>query len=205
MLAIAAMIVVSLVPLARSQASHYAFPAAGLFGLAWARATSLGAVPRSGRIPVALATLVILAGASVVAFARPDVARRFAGVSSFAVDERIRADLTARDPNGSGLLALARSGYLLHVSGRSPVPVVLINTSAQTARKLSDDPGQVLRALDDPGVSIVAWDPESWKPDHPSMRGVIDDTRLATLNSRLQREFERFEPEQGIVMWQRRR
>jgi hypothetical protein len=199
---IALMSLFALVPMLKSQASHYAFPAAGCIALAMARGLAL--VPLGAQAGRLVAGVGVFAAVAMLAagMARPDAVRRLYEWQSFEPDRQLVRALDDLDPSGGPLLALDRTGYLLQVSGRSPRPHALVNTHAQPARLFREQPALLLIAISDPAVRVLAWNPESWQPDHASFalpsggdafRGIVE------------RNFERVESGlPGVVLWRRR-
>jgi hypothetical protein len=149
-----------LLPLLRSQASHFAFPGTALLLLfavvvmqAW-RETN----PRvSGMLPALLAATACLVSAVVY---QPEGIHRLLGMRSYAQVDRLGEAAAALVPAGSRAIFFGEGLPLYWASGRYPTWPML-HTDVQAAHLVANDGHQLLAALDDPRLVLVEFNPRA--------------------------------------------
>jgi hypothetical protein len=195
----------SLAALLKTQASHYAFPAAvclltfaAIVFAAWSHPIHAGP-----RFVGALAIVVVLIVLSGLAY-RPAALVRLTRLQSFE-DEAAAAVIAANSPRDGTAIFLDRSTWLYWLTGRAPAwPVV--NTDVQTTYLVGRDPAPMLAALDDPRLQLVVYDPSTSPFEDPHfLDGPAQRHLLSALTCRLAQQFDRHDAvAPSLVAWTRR-
>jgi hypothetical protein len=185
---------VALIPLWKTQASHYAFPgAAFLLILSTVIFTRIGA-PRSLSMRglgyrwgiAALATMV----ASGVAY-RPDAVHRLASVNAFAEETAIRSAIERTVPAGEPAIFLSGGTRFYWLGDRLP-NWELLNTEVQSSYQFRTHGDELLSAFDDPRLTVVEFDPERVRFDDAGLAESEEGRRLVrAVTCRLQAHFDR--------------
>lgn len=190
--------------LAKSQASHYAFPALVFLPIALALVSPslLAHVPRWS---LGAASMLAAALLSVAVWQRPDVLQRV-----FArPDESLERDLSgffARDRlAGRGLLALQGTSRTAWATGLRPI-LPTVATDVQVGLLLREHPAFLIQLVDANPTALIEIDPDALRTDAPAL---IDDPRVraqfVALAARVQLEFERVpDVPGGLIVWRRR-
>ena len=193
-----------LVPLLKTQASHYAFPGAAFLLIFVGVAFDL-VVPRVNRktfVSIAVPVIAVITVSGVMY--RPDAISRLFRVTRF--DDATSAQrIDALASPAEGVIFVTGSTRLYWATGRYPAWPVL-NTDVQTTYLIRTQPDRLMRALDDPAVRLVEFDPEAPGFDDahllqtPAARSFI-----AAFNCRLRGSFTRHnDAASGLVLWLRK-
>jgi hypothetical protein len=203
---LAAMGLAGLFPLWKTQASHYAFPGAGLLLVCAAIVFDRASVrhpQRGSRRPLLLAALLVLVVVSGVLY-RPSAVRRLAWPQPWPDERRLASVVQSRAPEGQAVLSLGEGARLYWLARRYPNwPVV--NTQVQTTRLIAERGGVLLAALDDPRLALVEFDPGQLEFDDPALfetpgaRAFVADV-AARLAARFERRTDLLP---GRVLWVR--
>jgi hypothetical protein len=195
----------ALLPLLKSQSSHFAFPGAAFLLLFAAVVFELWAAQHARvgerlRKPV-IAGLVLVCLLSA-AFYWPSAIKRPFGMASYAHEEAQRASLEKLIPPDRRAIFFTRGLRFYWLSGRHPNWPIL-HTDIQATHLLSRRSEDMLNALDDPQLVLVEFDPR-WTAygdrrffEHPNGRRFLDE-----MHTRLQRRFRRDDNVMApLVMW----
>jgi len=164
--------VVGLIPLWKTQASHYAFPgAACLLILSVVILSRIGA-PRSMSTPalgyrwgIAALIAMVVSGAAY----RPDAVRRLVSVNAFREEAAIRSAIAQLVPAGQPAIFLGGGTRFYWLGDRLP-NWPLLNTEVQSSYQFRTSANELMAALDDPALKVVEFDPDAPR---------FDDVRLA--------------------------
>lgn len=155
------MLLISLFPLLKTQASHYAIPSAVFIsiGLAALLKDSIQrtAVITSKKLIFPSLLIIILAVAGIYLY-RPDAMKRMIEVKDYSHEKSFANWLNTLVPaNKKGLFLNRNSMYLYLISGSTPA-VPFVNTEMQTTDYLSKNPEALSNALDNPTLRVVIID-----------------------------------------------
>jgi hypothetical protein len=154
---------ISLVPLLKTQASHYAFPGSALLlcysavvFAEWGRARGLA------RRPVIAAVAAMGLACTVVTgvLYRPGSLSRLTTVQHFSEEPQIKAALGQLVPADKRAIFFTRGTALYWVADRYP-PWPVLNNDVQTTYMVSRYGSSMLKALDDPALALVEFDPKA--------------------------------------------
>lgn len=164
---------VSLAPLVKTQASHYAFPGAALLlcysavVLAeWGRAHGFARPSIVAAVGVAGAACLL----SAAVLYRPGTLTRFLTVQRYSDEPGLTAALGRLIPPDKRAIFFTRGTALYWIADRYP-PWPVLNNDVQTTYAVSRRGAQMLKALEDPALALVEFDPRAV---------LIGDERLAT-------------------------
>lgn len=201
--------ITALLPLLKTQASHYAFPGAAFLLLCcvivWHRLAEKDAIAARapGRVRLAAAGLALLCVVSGVLY-RPSAAARLWTVRSFA-EERTVADAINRLADGDERVIFLTSGTRLYWLSRRLPNWPVVNTDVQTTYLVQRGAGALLQALDDSRLVLVEYDPgapldDTRFRDTPDARAFLD-----SFAERLDRSFDRrADILPPLVLWTRK-
>lgn len=182
---------VALLPLWKTQASHYAFPGAALLLIASAVTVDRW-LARGAAVPVILwsAAVLLLGLASGLAY-RPAAAQRFMQVRSWEEERALASAVQALVGPDEFVLSLGEGARLYWLARRYP-NWPLVNTEVQTTDLVARDGASLLEAFDDPQLALVEFDPARPRFDDPRF---LRDGRAAAfvraIESRLSAGFKR--------------
>jgi hypothetical protein len=203
---LAAMGLAGLFPLWKTQASHYAFPGAGLLlvcaAIVFDRASGLRPRWRS-QGPQLLAAMLALVVVSGVLY-RPAAVQRLAWPRSWPDERQLASVVQSRVPDGQAVLSLGEGARLYWLAHRYPNwPVV--NTQVQATRLIGERGAILLAALDDPRLALVEFDPGRLVFDDPALFETPGARAfVAGVAARLAARFERrTDLLPGRVLWVR--
>lgn len=155
------MLLVSLFPLFKTQASHYALPSAVFIAIALAAllkdSLRTNATLISKKVFLLLFSAFLLAVGGIYLY-RPDAMRRMIEVKDYSHEKSFASWLNALVPvDKKGLFLNRNSMYLYLISGKTPA-VPFVNTEMQTTDYLSKNPETLNKALDNPTLRVVIID-----------------------------------------------
>lgn len=188
-----------LLPLLKSQASHFAFPGAAFLLLyaavvadAWVVGHSTFSHRRLKPVAIGLAAVCLLSGAIY----QPAAISRLLELRSYAQEDDLRAALQKLIPPDRRAIFFGQGLPLYWLSNRHPNWPVL-HTDVQATYLLSRQATEMLSALDDPQLVLVEFDPRQTSYgdnrffERPDGRAFLDQ-----MHTRLQRGFRR---DDGVV------
>lgn len=152
--------------LLKNQASHYFFPAATFLAIIIARVlvTQVQSYTyQMRRRFLAVSVGACLALAMSIVIYKPSALTRLATIKTYATENSQAVILKNLVPQNNSLLALTggETGYSYYLlSGRYP-NVPFINTGAQAATYLKNNPQVLVNALDDQNLAVIIYNDES--------------------------------------------
>ncbi len=199
----------SLVSLLKTQSSHYVFPGAAFLSILMGRIfalhlSQLKSVSRTHLLAVAAGMTAVIAASAYLY--RPNVYTRLFSVKDYGQEIALKRELQSRVPRGKHILGLGSPAFLYWISGRYPnIPVV--NTAEQTTWWLRRNPSALERALDDPHLALVEWNPAAVLLDDPdALRFPQIREALDSAGRRIQREYvpTSVASDCGYALWARK-
>ena len=168
---LACMGLVSLLPLLKTQASHYAFPGGAL--LLCFSAVAIDQWMRSVHMTRGFRVLLAATGlASVVLVGliyRPEALAAITRTQNYDQEQSLKTAIGQLVPPDRRAIFLTRGTSLYWVTERYP-PWPILNMDVQTTYTIGRQGGDLLKALDDPRLALVEFDPKAV---------VIGDAQLA--------------------------
>lgn len=198
---------VSLLPLIKSQASHFAFPGAAFLLLysvvAFDVLAKSSAVARR-RLNPGLAGGAVLALVLSGLIYQPETVRRLTGMRSYADEVQLGATVAALVPPGRHAIFFGDGLTFYWLSGRYPNWPIL-HTDVQATYLMSKKPESLLSALEDPNLALVEFDPcQREFGDGRFFAAPAGQSFLEALHARLRAGFQRDDDTlQPRVLWTR--
>ena len=190
--------------LAKSQASHYAFPALVFLPivLALVSPSLLAHLPRWS---LGAASILATALLSLAVWQRPDVLQRVFARPDYSLERDLSSFFAQDRLAGRGLLALQGTSRTAWATGLRPL-LPTVSTDVQVGLLLRERPSFLMQLVDANPTALIELDPDELRTDAP---GLIDDPRVreqyVALAARVQLEFERVpDVPGGLIVWRRR-
>ena len=198
----------AVVPLLKTQSSHYAFPGTA-FLLIYAAVVFERWIDarRAWRLRSSVAVVAIVAAAIVISgvLYRPSALRRFFDVRSYSEEQALCDSLQALVKPDEHFISFSQGTRLYWLSRRYP-NWPLLNTDVQSSYYIERHSDELWRALDDSRLTLIEFDPASTTfddarfLDHAANRSFV-----ATLTCRLEAGFSRRDDlAPPLVLWTRR-
>lgn len=166
----------ALLALFKNQASHYVFPAAGFLAIFMGIVISaaFSASPFMKRSAASFLVLAALAVPASVALYRPSALKRFIKIADYSAESE--AGMRIREIVGENDRALFFSHPVLYWASHRYPNIPYINFHVHFSQGLRSDPDMLRRALEDPALVLVEFD-----PGYPQIRDprFLDDPQLA--------------------------
>lgn len=187
------MLLVSLFPLFKTQASHYAIPSAVFISISLAALlkdavrTNTTLISKKILLPLVIAFLLAAIG---IYLYRPDAMRRMIEVKDYSDEKSFANWLNTLVPAGKKGLFLNRNSMYLYLFTESTPAVPFVNTEMQTTDYLSKNPETLNKTLDNPTVRVVIIDnPHLIFLDSISITKPAFKNTLASFEQKLKNEF----------------
>jgi hypothetical protein len=194
----------ALLPLLKSQSTHFAFPGAACLLLFAAIVLERYASDHGSfgaRRTAFAAGLLVLCVASAALY-WPSALNRLFGAASFARENQMQHTMQGLVPPDRRAVFFSQGLRMYWLSGRYPIWPIL-HTDLQATRQLAAQPADFLHALDDPRLSLVEFDRRWWAYgdrrffDRPEGQAFLDQ-----MHARLQRDFRRDDQVMApLVLW----
>jgi hypothetical protein len=184
---------VSLLALTKTQASHYCFPGAAFLSLFSARVGALVAERAPERSPRSASTGFVIAAVGLAvasAFAyRPQAFARLATVRRFQEETSIARYVAQSSLRADHVIAFSNPTWLYWIAHRYP-NTRLIHTDVQNTYFVAGHPDALVRALDDPTLRLVEFNPLAQEFADPEFSKVAAArAEMQRFKSRLEQRF----------------
>jgi hypothetical protein len=204
------MLLISLFPLLKTQASHYVIPSAVFIAIAlaalWKDTNEVRLVQLSRKLVAPLLLTFSLAVVGIFLY-RPDAVRRLIELKDYSLEESYADWLNTLIPPDKKGLFLNRNSMYLYLFTKSTPAVPFITTEMQTTDYLQKHPETLERALDNPSLRVVVVDnPRLIFLDSVAASKAPLNRTLAAFDQKLRKEFIPLDCEDiyDVTVWLRK-